>query len=66
LSGQIAADAAEIDEAKDMLHRRILDGRQGIFVNVPSKRAQNGRCANHCEFRELCRVDQVGRNKELT
>lgn len=65
LSGNIEANNPDIDEAAKLLHQRINEGRQGIFVNTPSKRTAEGHCSHYCEFSQLCRVDRAGGNKEI-
>jgi ATP-dependent helicase/DNAse subunit B len=61
LDAMVLADAPELELARESLHQRILEGRQGIFVNTPSKPDyRNGpRCASHCEFSQLCRLRQM-------
>jgi DNA-binding cell septation regulator SpoVG len=66
-SGQTDANDPQIAEAMENLHARILEGRQGIFVNSPSKLSSGHhgelKCVKHCEFNQLCRINRVSRRK---
>jgi ATP-dependent helicase/nuclease subunit B len=64
LSGEIRADDPQIEDARRNLHERIALGRQGIFVNVPSKPV-GGHCSAYCEFSQLCRIDRASARKEI-
>jgi ATP-dependent helicase/DNAse subunit B len=64
LSGVVKAADPQIEQARVNLHERIKQGRQGIFVNVPSK-SGSLHCANYCEYSQLCRVDRTSRQKPI-
>jgi ATP-dependent helicase/DNAse subunit B len=65
LSVPIFADDTRIEDARESLHERIAMGRQGVFVNAPSKMTDSGHCSRHCEFGQLCRVDRASVRKEI-
>ncbi len=65
ISGDTYASDEAIEQARENLHQRITLGRQGIFVNMPSKRTGDGHCAQRCEFRQLCRVDRASGQKTI-
>ncbi|MBX3066686.1 MAG: PD-(D/E)XK nuclease family protein [Anaerolineae bacterium] len=66
LSGKTLLDTHDesIQLAAENLHTRILYGRQGVFVTVPSK-PDNHRCARYCEFHHLCRASITNRRKPV-
>lgn len=64
LSGDIAADDAQIEEARANLHERIKQGRQGVFITVPSKTGKP-HCASYCEYSQLCRTDRTSHRKPI-
>jgi ATP-dependent helicase/DNAse subunit B len=66
ISGNISAQSEEVAEAREALHQRILDGRDGIFVTAPSKRTQGGACAHYCQYRQLCRLDHASGRKAIS
>lgn len=64
LSGDIAADAPQIEEARANLHERIKQARQGLFITVPGKKG-NQHCTNFCEFSQLCRAERTSQHKPV-
>jgi hypothetical protein len=64
LSGDIAADDAQIEEARANLHERIKQARQGVFITVPSKTGKP-HCASYCEYSQLCRTDRTSHRKPI-
>jgi ATP-dependent helicase/DNAse subunit B len=64
LSGQTNAndDGGVIDQAVANLHQRVIAGRHGDFVNAPSK-MDGHKCSSHCEFYQLCRMNQASTRK---
>jgi ATP-dependent helicase/nuclease subunit B len=65
LSVPVFADDTRIEDARESLHERIALGRQGVFVNVPSKMVDGEHCSRHCEFSQLCRMDRASGRKEI-
>jgi ATP-dependent helicase/nuclease subunit B len=65
ISKPIMGAASELEDARVNLHERIIAGRQGIFVNTPSKRTNDGHCSGYCEFSQLCRVDRGSNAKPI-
>lgn len=50
--GEIQADDSRLEEAREKLHRYILDARDGIFPVKPNQ----GQCFKYCEFANMCRI----------
>jgi ATP-dependent helicase/nuclease subunit B len=47
-----------LEAASETLRDRVMRGRQGVFVNTPSKQTQDGHCAAYCDFKQLCRYER--------
>lgn len=64
LSGltNVSEHTSVIDQAVANLHQRVVAGRAGDFVNVPSK-MDGHKCSAHCEFHQLCRMNEASARK---
>jgi len=61
-SGEVAAGAGEIEQAREYLHAHVLAAREGQFPVQPRK-MDGGKCVSFCEFRPLCRLSRAYRHK---
>jgi hypothetical protein len=65
-SGAILLDDAgmeSVNQAGEHIMRYLALGRQGDFA-ARASRMKDGKCAHYCEFREMCRVSIINRQKD--
>lgn len=55
IEGEIRADDATLEAARERLHEYILAGREGYFPLEPRK-LEDAKCFKYCEFNQLCRM----------
>jgi hypothetical protein len=57
-------DQAAIEMAKDHLARNLARGRAGDFATQANK-LEDGRCAHHCDYHQMCRMAILGKKREI-
>ncbi|NDJ76329.1 MAG: hypothetical protein GYB65_08720 [Chloroflexi bacterium] len=57
VSGEVLANDAAVDAAREHLHAQVQAARAGRFVVSPNK-LERGRCVSYCEFGALCRLSR--------
>jgi len=60
--GVLSADDALITQARHQIHFNVEAARAGRFPNKPSK-MEGGKCYQHCEYSQFCRVNRASRQK---
>jgi ATP-dependent helicase/DNAse subunit B len=67
-SGQMLSssedDRAAIAAAKEHLARNLARGRAGDFATEANK-LEDGRCAHHCDYHQMCRMAILGKKREI-